>query len=378
MCNVLDEVITYGQSDTNELFFSEYGKALHVGMVFKNYNEMCRQLQLQPTTGKARQLQFKELGRFCAFHKEGHQIIVDEVFDVPKLKIDGRQNNRGKLGNSGNSVYGELMDVAIIDMLLCNRSLMYGTVLSFSDIFMRKIAFLSDTYGQIYNMGGAHVYALKKGLSVELVTEYLVKTREILKKCFETALNRLQRKGIIQWRKCFVIKTIGSEAEVATNEQEVMIKRCEEEAYEKLERDFYDRIKPGKNRKFKELVVEKLQKISFLPIDSYWTGYEIYFDQEDYELECDIEEILQELQELLVKRVHKAVINKSCMNEKTGERFTPYKADTHLRSINMLDFEIWNELSETFKDDLNQEFARYIRGNFGYKKEYLVKNEKSA
>lgn len=116
----------------------------------------------------------------------------------------------------------------------------------------------------------------------------MVKTREILKKCLETALNGLQRKEILEWSKCFVIKIITDESEVATDEEEI-IRSCEEEAYKELEMRYYYRINPSKNKQFKEVLIEKLQKLISSRITSYWSVYSIYFFKEN----CDSRQILK-------------------------------------------------------------------------------------
>ena len=52
-------------------------------MVIKNYKELCRYLEWNTTTGNAKKSQFKDLERYCKYHKEGQKIVVDEVFETP-------------------------------------------------------------------------------------------------------------------------------------------------------------------------------------------------------------------------------------------------------------------------------------------------------
>ena len=56
---------------------------LKEGMVIKNYKELCRYLEWNTTTGNAKKSQFKDLERYCKYHKEGQKIVVDEVFETP-------------------------------------------------------------------------------------------------------------------------------------------------------------------------------------------------------------------------------------------------------------------------------------------------------
>ena len=54
---------------------------LHEGQVFKNYKELCATLEIEPTDGSSKRAQFKDLDTYCLYHKEGHKIIIDEIFD---------------------------------------------------------------------------------------------------------------------------------------------------------------------------------------------------------------------------------------------------------------------------------------------------------
>lgn len=69
---------------------------LYEGQVFKNYRILCEELEMPIRTSNAKKAQLKELGRFCSMIKEGHEIIIEDVFDVPLPKIDGRGSARLK------------------------------------------------------------------------------------------------------------------------------------------------------------------------------------------------------------------------------------------------------------------------------------------
>lgn len=65
------------------------------GMVFKNYKEFCKFMNIKETTGASKISQFKELERFCEYHKEGQKIIIDKKYDIPKNKKDKRFKYQG-------------------------------------------------------------------------------------------------------------------------------------------------------------------------------------------------------------------------------------------------------------------------------------------
>lgn len=66
-----------------------------------NYRRLCEVLELDITSGEAKISQLKEMNRYFRHHKEGNKFIIDEIYELPKDKIDGRKNNIGKGNNKG-------------------------------------------------------------------------------------------------------------------------------------------------------------------------------------------------------------------------------------------------------------------------------------
>lgn len=63
---------------------------LHEGMVIKNYKELCKLLGIKEQGGSSKKIQFKELDRYCSYHKDGHKIIIDKIYNEIKDKVDKR------------------------------------------------------------------------------------------------------------------------------------------------------------------------------------------------------------------------------------------------------------------------------------------------
>lgn len=68
---------------------------LYEGMEIKNYKELCKLLDWEMVAGNAKKSQFKELDRYCQWHKNGNKINIDNLFNSPNDKIDNRINNGG-------------------------------------------------------------------------------------------------------------------------------------------------------------------------------------------------------------------------------------------------------------------------------------------
>ena len=72
---------------------ANYTSLLDTNKTFKNYKELCAYLGETPTTANSKKAQIKEWERYFSFRKEGQKIIITEVFDTPKEKVDNRANN---------------------------------------------------------------------------------------------------------------------------------------------------------------------------------------------------------------------------------------------------------------------------------------------
>lgn len=67
------------------------------GMVFRNYRDLCRKIGWTiKSGGSSQKAQYKTLDALCKWHREGNKIIITEVFDTPKKRIDGRSKPRTK------------------------------------------------------------------------------------------------------------------------------------------------------------------------------------------------------------------------------------------------------------------------------------------
>lgn len=57
-------------------------KGLANGQVFKNYKDLCSFLEWEIAYGNSRKAQLSELNRMCRNHRDGHKIIIDEVYST--------------------------------------------------------------------------------------------------------------------------------------------------------------------------------------------------------------------------------------------------------------------------------------------------------
>ena len=306
---------------------------LQQGQVIKNYKELCIILDVEPTKGKGRQFHIREFERYCSYHKEGNKFIIDEVFTDPKPKIDNRKNNGGHIGNTR---YDTLMDDIIIDILLHQECEFYA---SFTDMFRSRIPLFTEEYAN-GRINGFEYLQKKYDMSIGLINTYSNKMKDMIKGSFETALNRLQKQGLLYWTREYIILR-QTDRDFADEEEIELIKTTEKEAYETLDMKPFERINQHKNQEFRDYVIKCLQEEDS-EIFSYWRVYSIQADD-------SIEKIIpqnpniKELTNRYLNSIHEKVIDYVIKPKDGSKPFKPYAADKHIKNMLRLDLLFWEQ-----------------------------------
>lgn len=81
---------------------------LEIGMVVKNYKEMCRILKEETLQGNSKKAQLKEWARYFLWEKKGQKFIILDIYDAPLAREDGRQNK---------NIYVQYIGVILIKIL---------------------------------------------------------------------------------------------------------------------------------------------------------------------------------------------------------------------------------------------------------------------
>lgn len=127
---------------------------LTTGQVLKNYKELCEVLGIEPKTGKSKQLQLKDLERYCKYHKEGNKFVIDEILSKELEKVDNR-----KLGNNNDQA-------KCLRYLLCNLLSAYkiekNEVIGFSKgLLLRKLNLINENYASAKTQREQYAQALE-------------------------------------------------------------------------------------------------------------------------------------------------------------------------------------------------------------------------
>ncbi|KNY24979.1 hypothetical protein [Pseudobacteroides cellulosolvens] len=306
------------------------------GQVIKNYKVLCEILGHKVKAGKSKILHMKDLERYFKFHFDKQKIIIDEVYDTPKEKVDGRITN-------GKSKYDNLMD-----NIITNRVLTYNTIeASKNDLFKNYIELFTPQYNDLFL--DTEGFAESNKLGIGITNEYLSKLNNIVMNCTTSALNRLQKKGVIKWSLDMFIKD-NPEEYYADPELFQLLKVKEKLAYEEMQIKPFARANISINKKFKRLVCDFINEDINRSIYNYWKVYNISLIKED--IEEQIEDI-EELKKRLSISICESVKNRKMFNKEVGI-FYPYVADKYkeqLEKLNQLVFGV-NEIIN-IKDNTN-------------------------
>ena len=171
------------------------------GQVFKNYNALCKQLNEKPVNGNSKIKQMRRWSYLFRWHKKGHSIIIDEVYEDGEDPIDFRDG-----GN--NSVHVDVMIPYVRDRILgvdpdeyLGTQRLVGGVLNLVPM---------AAYKQINNRGlKSEDFYKKYGLEeVGSFEEYVSVAGLVIKDTVIKCLRRMQKNKEIQFAEAevFIVK----------------------------------------------------------------------------------------------------------------------------------------------------------------------------
>ena len=172
--------------------------------VYKNWKELCEELNWKTTGGNYKKARLEELDTLCNYHKDGNKIVIDEIYEVAKEKVDERKNNGGnstkstkeddKRANNKNTGHST-SKYEMIDTLI------YSQLSDGYRIFTKK---------QLIKNAGLYVSKDTINNACDVESEYSINDfldvyNSIVYKLIDTSLNRMSKNGIIEYSKVIVI-----------------------------------------------------------------------------------------------------------------------------------------------------------------------------
>lgn len=164
------------------------------GMIFKNYKEFCRFVEIEPTTGTAKKSQFKEFERFCEYHKEGQKIVIDKKYKIPKDKEDGRMDRLTQ------SVMGNMLVEQI-----CAFGEDGSLSTFFSKNFLYKICEMHNDNYEFYRFKQEEL-SKKENISIDIVRDFYNITNNVFISNIDKGAKWLHNKKLATMYDTYAVK----------------------------------------------------------------------------------------------------------------------------------------------------------------------------
>lgn len=251
---------------------------LEVGMVIKNYKELCNLLGEKVKSGKSKILQLNNFKRYFDYEKIGNSIVINKINEQPSMKID----NRGKKG-----IYNDLFQYMFIHLLQKYD----GQAIVSKSKLKGYLGLVNEDYNRGYR--NRTIIARDLNVSNEIVNDFFNLNNSNTDRLITTTIKSLENKRIISAEECTMVKPYNQfQYRKATKiEREDVLK------YEKLALDYFGfkdiiSAKHSSNnpdyRKYRKDLLKK-----FLNIEFTYKAYDIIF-LKDY-LSSEIEYLQNKL-----------------------------------------------------------------------------------
>lgn len=236
---------------------------LVAGTVFKNYKDMCTEMDIEVKAGNSKKAQLKELERYCYLDKDGYKIRIKEVYDVVKEK----DNNY--IGNTNRDVYGDIIKLLLLDYLTECRD---NIVINRNNLYA-KLGMTNRNYSTCK----ANYQSLADyiGINIRYVYDFYNINDGNFKGIVDRTLNNLQDQRLIIYEAIIKVKHKDEQStrRIFSHERDYLI-QVEKEVLDELGYSSISKIRISSDwRSFRKRVTDKLR--SDIGIQYYYFAYDI-------------------------------------------------------------------------------------------------------
>ena len=241
-------------------------------MIIKSYRELCKVLNIKEKTSNSKKAQMNEFDRFVKYKKIGYKFSIQEIYETPLKKQDGRTS-----GN--NSKYVEDIEKLILDLLAQDDN--KGTV----ELSVGKLLETLNMINQNYRECRQDIPRLSEFLNVEIgdVYDFYNSTQSKLKSNLKRALEKLRSSRLVYVTPFITVSVHNPHAEknednfihrpATKNEMESILK-AEKMTMQEMDMDSINAIcASGSYRKWKSETNRKLY--NWNKINYYYECYRI-------------------------------------------------------------------------------------------------------
>lgn len=157
---------------------------LVIGMVIKNYKELCTILNEETRAGKSKQLQLKNWKRYFDWEKDGQKFIIVDIYDTPLPKEDLRRK-----GN--NSIYKNYIELILLQYL--SKQAGYRKTFTKRN-WLELLGMINNKYGKEPKN---KLKQLDYSINDQEITLFYIRSNKKLERVLHDALSNLQREKLI-------------------------------------------------------------------------------------------------------------------------------------------------------------------------------------
>lgn len=165
---------------------------LEIGQVLKSYKHLCEVLEIPVKTSNSKNAQIKELERYVRYSKDGNKYIIDDIFEKPLDKIDGR------IEGNNNSKYNDKIEQLILN-LLSEMQEYNGVVFLSKYLLLKQLKMINENYS-FCKRRISKLSSFTK-ISEENIYEFYDSSDSTLVRSLEKTLDNLNDKCLVIWSK---------------------------------------------------------------------------------------------------------------------------------------------------------------------------------
>lgn len=299
---------------------------LKQGQEFKNLKELCTQLEIQyKDSTNSKKAILKEVERFAKLSRKGRRICVEEVYLIPKEKVDNRKGHSGttKGLNAGSMKFGKYIDV-LLENLLFKQKQKDDVIYITNSCIAQKIQMVNFNYRVcLANREKFHKFLYNRYFysPYTATNDVFSCIYSKMRPAITSSLNRLQAQGKITYNVTY-ITYYENENTVVTDVENKKIIQLEINTLKGME------ITPKKmmwnNKKRQEFYAKVNEKVKEYfynngkEIDGIYQGYKI-FNIKNIKEQENIKTIEKEFNNIFATDVMDSIRNN---NERIKQKYT--------------------------------------------------------
>lgn len=172
----------------NESIYYIDTSGLELGMVVKNYREMCKILNEQICGGDSKKAQLKEWARYFLWEKKGQKFIILDIYDEPLPKEDGRTNR---------NIYVQYIGVILTKILAKQKNSKEPFYITTNQMW-KLLGMINNNYKNI-SLDELNDRILEYDIKSFDMKKFYQRCNQRLREILFSSLNRLEDRALIKY-----------------------------------------------------------------------------------------------------------------------------------------------------------------------------------